>query len=569
MHRIRRGAALALAAVLASAALTPGVRAQGCPVDWTFTYQGQLKNAGVPQNGTANLTFAMFDTAVGGTQVGATIVQNNVPLTDGTFTVNLDFTQGGVVPGIFDGCKRYLEITVNGTPLSPRQYITTATPHAAVADLLHMPYAETTVVDGTPAFLLTNLGTGAGMQITSTSADSGAVAIYAEVTDATHNLNNAAIEGVSHSTEGAGVLGTNFAQSGYGVFGSVTGAGGYGVAGLYGNLTGTGSAIEGTCLSPNGWAGYFAGRGTFEKEVGIGIQNAAAQLDVQGSKSGMAFRVNDDLYATSGGFVGVGRSTPITSAEVFGVSSSTNIQNSYGGMYVETAGLTSRPFYGYATGGTTKAWTYFDGTTATWRLNLSNTDQLTLDPLHGLGVGRAAASNKLEVEGNASKTTAGSWLANSDRRIKSDIRTVSNALETLDRVRLVDFVYTPEYRAAHPGLDGRRYHNVIAQEFREVFPDYVKSSGEKLPNGDEILQVDTYPLTIYSAAAVQELHAQLKAKDAEIAALRAQVAQATGGMASLTARLAAMETAVAAMAQQQAPSVRAASATLVTAAQGE
>jgi hypothetical protein len=34
----------------------------------------------------------------------------------------------------------------------------------------------------------------------------------------------------------------------------------------------------------------------------------------------------------------------------------------------------------------------------------------------------------------------------------------------------------------------------------------VKGSGQLLPDGSEILQVDTYPLTIYSAAAIQELH---------------------------------------------------------------
>jgi hypothetical protein len=46
----------------------------------------------------------------------------------------------------------------------------------------------------------------------------------------------------------------------------------------------------------------------------------------------------------------------------------------------------------------------------------------------------------------------------------------------------------------------------------------VKGSGETLPDGSEILQVDTYPLTIYSAAAVQELHwenRELKQKLAE------------------------------------------------------
>ena len=38
-----------------------------------------------------------------------------------------------------------------------------------------------------------------------------------------------------------------------------------------------------------------------------------------------------------------------------------------------------------------------------------------------IGMGRGAAANRLEVEGNASKSASGSWLANSDRRIKTDI----------------------------------------------------------------------------------------------------------------------------------------------------
>ncbi len=127
-----------------------------------------------------------------------------------------------------------------------------------------------------------------------------------------------------------------------------------------------------------------------------------------------------------------------------------------------------------------------------------------------VGVGRTAAANALEVQGNASKTTAGDWLANSDRRIKTDIESISDALSTLDRVRLTSFRYTPEYRSAHPEIEDRRYLNVIAQEFATVFPEHVKSSGESLPDGSEILQVDAYPLTIYSAAAIQELHAMVR-----------------------------------------------------------
>jgi hypothetical protein len=55
----------------------------------------------------------------------------------------------------------------------------------------------------------------------------------------------------------------------------------------------------------------------------------------------------------------------------------------------------------------------------------------------------------------------------------------------------------------------------------------VQSSGEKLSGGDSILQVDTYPLTIYSAAAIQELNhkltGELERRDAENAELRTRI----------------------------------------------
>ena len=132
--------------------------------------------------------------------------------------------------------------------------------------------------------------------------------------------------------------------------------------------------------------------------------------------------------------------------------------------------------------------------------------------------------NALEVNGNASKTTASNWLANSDARIKTGVQPVTGALAKLDQVRLVEFNYTQEYLAAHPGTTDRRYLNVIAQEFQRVFPEHVQSSGEKLADGSEILQVDTYPLTIYSAAAVQELHRENQQLKQQLAAQEEQLA---------------------------------------------
>ncbi len=142
-----------------------------------------------------------------------------------------------------------------------------------------------------------------------------------------------------------------------------------------------------------------------------------------------------------------------------------------------------------------------------------------------VGIGRSVANNQLEVEGEASKSIPGLWIANSDRRIKTNVETVTNALDTLDQVRLVSYEYTDAYRAHHPDIVDRRHLNIIAQEFAEVFPDYVKGSGEFLPDGSEILQADPYPLVIYAAAAVQELHQQLKDRESQLAELRAEVEQ--------------------------------------------
>ena len=141
-----------------------------------------------------------------------------------------------------------------------------------------------------------------------------------------------------------------------------------------------------------------------------------------------------------------------------------------------------------------------------------------------VAIGITPGTNALEVNGNASKSSAGAWLSNSDRRIKADIESISGALEKLDQVRLVDFRYTEDYLAAHPEIEDRRYPNVIAQEFAQVFPNEVKSSGETLPDGSEILQVDTYPLTIYSAAAVQELHRENQQQHRENKLLRGKIA---------------------------------------------
>jgi trimeric autotransporter adhesin len=167
---------------------------------------------------------------------------------------------------------------------------------------------------------------------------------------------------------------------------------------------------------------------------------------------------------------------------------------------------------------------------------------LTLSDNRLVGVRRNPVSNALEVAGNASKSSAGSWLANSDARIKTDVEGIPGALDRLMRVRPVTFRYSQAYRDAHPDLDETRYYNVIAQEFARVFPDAVKGSGEFLPGrpqtpDNEILQVDTHPALITSVAAVQELAVRLEQAEARNAALEAGLSELRTELAMLRERV--------------------------------
>jgi hypothetical protein len=97
---------------------TPAIAAPQLP---EFTYQGRLTQNGAPANGNFNLSFALYDDGVAGSQVGLTINEPAFPVSDGLFTVSLAF------PGAFDGTQLWLQVSVNGTPLLPRQAVS-ATP---------------------------------------------------------------------------------------------------------------------------------------------------------------------------------------------------------------------------------------------------------------------------------------------------------------------------------------------------------------------------------------------------------------------------------------------------------
>jgi hypothetical protein len=115
--------ALAGLVALLSLAMAAPIAAQ--PVGTAFTYQGRLMDAGSAASGSYDLRFILMDAPFGGAQVGPVVTVNAVTVSNGLFTVTLDFG------AVFAGSKRWLEVAVRPggstaayTVLSPRQELT-------------------------------------------------------------------------------------------------------------------------------------------------------------------------------------------------------------------------------------------------------------------------------------------------------------------------------------------------------------------------------------------------------------------------------------------------------------
>ena len=163
-------AKLTLTLGLLTSVLCLPVFAQGT----AFTYQGRLNQGANPANGTYDLQFALFDAASAGTQQSGTWTQLAQGVTNGLFTVTLDFGS------FFPGADRWLEIGVrtNGggafTTLTPRQKFTAA-PYAITAGNLsgsitaaQLPVSV--VTNGASGVTLAGSFTGNGANVTNVNA---------------------------------------------------------------------------------------------------------------------------------------------------------------------------------------------------------------------------------------------------------------------------------------------------------------------------------------------------------------------------------------------------------------
>jgi len=138
------------------------------PLDTAWTYQGLLKDDGAAANGSYDFFFVHYDAPVGGLPVGQTLLVDDVQVTDGLVTIEVDF---GSAPYI-NGEDRYLEVRVRPgasvdphTALTPRTRIT-ATPYALESDTsLDDAYASGAVIDTAPGEPVEVAGFG-GLEVT-------------------------------------------------------------------------------------------------------------------------------------------------------------------------------------------------------------------------------------------------------------------------------------------------------------------------------------------------------------------------------------------------------------------
>jgi hypothetical protein len=342
-----------------------------------FTYQGELKASGDPVNDLVDFRFTLWTAAVGGTQIGASDAHFDILLVDGRFTVDLDFGANA-----FDGSARFLQIEVRRPAgsgsfqlLSPRQAVT-ATPYA-----------------------LKSLG-----NTLAWTDFSGEVRTSSEV--GVGDFGNEQSQALLHVREGDANLPTGFL---YGDEVVVEDGVGDAILGLYARTGDKAGITFGDVFAGSDGAkwGVYKGSSNLYFNWGLddAIDNGTTVMRLSGSSNDPGIfldgdvRILSDRMFVNEDFVGFGRVTALTATEYFGISNPATGTN-LGGMYMNTAATTARPYYGWATGGTSRAYAYYDGTANQLRFNVGG-DRITIDRTSGaVGIGTTSPTSRLTVSGN-------------------------------------------------------------------------------------------------------------------------------------------------------------------------
>lgn len=276
-----------------------------------FTYQGQLLNSGTNVNGTNVLIFTLYSAATGETAI-ATPITNSVFVSNGLFTVNLNFG------AVFNGNACWLDIAVsNGVTnvdLAPRMQVL-PTPYATYATYAASAGSASNLVGGgvvAGSFIgngggLTNVGVSLQMQVFSTPGEFTFIAptnVSSVIVEAWGGGGGGGAGNSSYDTAGGGGGAGGYAKGVVGVtpgadYTVIVGAGG--TAGASGGTTSFGGTLiiaTGGLPGGNGSAADLTSGGT-----GGSTSGSSALLNIKG---GAGQYGNVDLGGGNGGNAGAG-----------------------------------------------------------------------------------------------------------------------------------------------------------------------------------------------------------------------------------------------------------------------
>ncbi|MCW5935212.1 MAG: hypothetical protein KIT45_13085 [Fimbriimonadia bacterium] len=292
----------------------------------SFSYQGYLREGGVPANGTHQMTFRLYDIASGGIALG-TVGPSVVNVTNGLFTQELDFG------AVWNGSNRWLEIQVMGNILAPRVKIN-PTPYAHTAsNTLGLQGRSVAIMAPANGQVLKWNGTA-----WSPSTDLQDAFWQANGSHIFYNGGNVGIGAntpayplhVTSSTSSRAIFGhASAAGLSAGVYGQNDSSGGVGVQGFTTTTTGTTYGVFGRSESTTGRGVYGYTSATTGSTYGVlGRSDSTLGRGVYGvtvSTTGTSFGVLGQSTSTSGrGVYGFVTASSGANFGVYGLSDSTS-----------------------------------------------------------------------------------------------------------------------------------------------------------------------------------------------------------------------------------------------------
>ncbi len=155
--------------------------------------------------------------------------------------------------------------------------------------------------------------------------------------------------------------------------------------------------------------------------------------------------------------------------------------------------------------------------------NIVSTDvaAISIDRASGeVGIGTINPGYLLEVNGTAGKPGGGSWTNTSDARLKQNVISYTDGLQSILSIHPVRFQYNER-----SGYDtSKEYVGVIAQELNAIAPYMIHTSDRVLPDGTTgYLDVDNSAMTYMLINAVKEQQEMINTQQNRIDALEKEM----------------------------------------------